>query len=440
MHVAHADDKGACGARSALTFIKPRGRHTAPRCQRRTWPAAEASASRGIPDSDPVTDIALAEASVFGSNLRFMSAEIPGDRRARVLVPIRIREAVDDHSVARFVRLALGFWSGPTRARAWLLTVGVLVGLVLNIAVAVAVNKWSKYFFDALQNDNRRVLPVALGIVVLIAAASVVASVILLQVRMRLQLHWREWLTGTLIRRMMDWRELARGLRTGGIDNPEARISEDGRLAIELFVDFAAGVTNALLAAISFVSILWFVGGSATVFGLTIPGYLVFAAILYSGLTSYGTLVLGRPLFARVEEKAAREADFRYALIRIRQDAGDGGLGGRADAEREKLRSAFERVKEQWFGVIRGQTRLLFLSSANSVLAGVVPLVLAAPKFLSGDMSLGDLMQSALAFSQVHQALNWLADNSLRLADWVASAHRVGVLDAAFDDQDSAAV
>jgi vitamin B12/bleomycin/antimicrobial peptide transport system ATP-binding/permease protein len=345
-----------------------------------------------------------------------------------------VRSAVADHYVARFVRLALGFWSGPTRAKAWLLTIGVLAGLVLNIAVAVAVNNWSKFFFDALQNDNRRIIPVALGIVVLIAAASVCSSVTLLQVRMRLQLHWREWLTGKLIRRMMTWRGLARNLPAGAIDNPEARIAEDGRLAIELFVDFAAGVTNALLSALSFVSILWFVGGAITMFGVTIPGYLVIAAILYSGLTSYGTLLLGRPLFARVEEKAAREADFRYALIHTRQDAKDGRQSDRSDVESEILRSAFDRVKEQWFGVIGGQTRLLFLSSANGVLAGVVPLVLAAPKFLSGDMSLGDLMQAALAFSQVHSALNWLADNSLRLADWVASAHRVGALDAAFDD------
>ena len=365
-----------------------------------------------------------------------MSSETPVYRRAIDLIADRKPKTESDHFVARFVRLALGFWSGPTRGRAWLLTIGVLAGLVLNLGVAVAVNGWSKFFFDALQNYDRRVMLGALGTVLLIAAASVVASVSLLQVRMRLQLHWREWLTATLINRMMAWRGIARHTLTDAVDNPEARIAEDGRQAIELFVDFAAGITNAVLSAVSFVSILWLVGGSITVLGITIPGYLVIAAILYSGLTSYTTLLLGRPLFKRVEEKAAREADFRYALIRTRQNAKGGWRDGEADSERERLKTAFEGVKTQWFGVIGGQTRLLFLSSANAVLSGVVPLVLGAPKFLSGEMSLGDLMQAALAFSQVYMALNWLADNSLRLADWFASAHRVGALDAAFDELD----
>lgn len=338
-----------------------------------------------------------------------------------------------DHHVGRFVRLALGFWSGPTRRNAVLLAAGLLGALVLNLAVAIAVNNWNKFFFDALQNDNRRVVLVALGAVILIALASMVASVALLQVRMRLQLRWREWLTVVLLRRLTASRQHAGPSVAERVDNPEARISEDGRQAIELFVDFAAGVVNAVLAAISFVSILWFVGGSITAFGVTIPGYLVLAAILYSGATSYGTWLLGRPLVARLEEKAAREADFRYTLIQTRENAGAAPNGG-ARIETGTLRASFDRLKTQWLAVIAGETRLIFLSSANSVLAGVVPLVLGAPKFISGEMSLGDLMQAAAAFLQVHTALNWLADNSLRLADWFASAHRVGALDAALDD------
>jgi len=369
-------------------------------------------------------------------NIRQMNREKPRYRGASALIRMRGREPVGDHYVGRFVRLALGFWSGPTRARAWLLTIGVLVGLLCTLSVAIAVNKWSKFFFDALQNDNRRVLPAAFAIVLLIAAAQILASVMLLQIRMRLQLHWRAWVTGRLVARMMAWRGFALDPSSGAIDNPEARIAEDGRVAIELFVDFSAGVTNALLAGVSFVGILWFVGGGITVSGVTIPGYLVIAAIVYSGLTSYGTFLLGRPLFARVEQKLAREADFRYALIRARQEANLGWRADRGHIERENLGSAYERVKKLTFGVIAGQTRLSLLSGLDSVLAGVVPLMLGAPKFLSGDMSLGDLMQAAMAFSQVHLALNWLADNSLRLADWYAAAHRVGALDAAFDDLD----
>ena len=128
-----------------------------------------------------------------------------------------------------------------------------------------------------------------------LALISASTSVALLQMRMRFQLRWREWLTRTLVRRWMERRRFYQLSVLRLVDNPEARIAEDGRIAIELFVDFATGVTNALLMAASFVSVLWFIGGSLTFWGLTIPGYLVIAVVIYSACTSYGMLLLGRP-------------------------------------------------------------------------------------------------------------------------------------------------
>ena len=155
------------------------------------------------------------------------------------------------------------------------------------------------------------------------------------------------------------------------IDNPEARISEDGRIAIELFVDFATGVTNALLMAASFVSVLWFIGGSLTFGGITIPGYLVIAVVAYSASTSFGMMLLGRPLVARVEAKAAAEADFRYELTHTRENAETIALIGGDDAEREKHYAGFGQLALHWVAVIRRQARMLFLSSGNNVLGPV---------------------------------------------------------------------
>jgi len=173
---------------------------------------------------------------------------------------------------------------------------------------------------------------------------------------------------------------------------------------------------------------------------VTIPGYLVIAVVIYSASTSFGMLLLGRPLVARVEAKAVAEADFRFELSHTRENAETIALIGADDAERERHFARFSQVALRWVAVIGRQARMLFLSSGNNVLAPAIPLMLGAPKYLAGEMSLGDLMQAAAAFIQVQLALNWLADNSLRLADWFASARRVAALDLFFEDLDKLAI
>ena len=353
-----------------------------------------------------------------------------------VIVPT----AADARLLRHFANLSFGFWTGPTRRKATLFVVGLFACLLLNLAPAIAVNRWNKFFFDALQNKDQRLILLSIGLMLALAFASALTSVALLQTRMRFQLRWREWLTQTLVRRWMERRRFYQLSVLRLVDNPEARIAEDGRIAIELFVDFATGVTNALLMAVSFVSVLWFIGGSLTIGGVTIPGYLVIAVVIYSASTSFGMLLLGRPLVARVEAKAAAEADFRFELSHTRENAETIALIGGDDAERERHYARFSQVALRWVAVIGRQARMLFLSSGNNVLAPAIPLMLGAPKYLAGEMSLGDLMQAAAAFIQVQLALNWLADNSLRLADWFASARRVAALDLFFDDLDKLAI
>ena len=204
-------------------------------------------------------------------------------------------------------------------------------------------------------------------------------------------------------------------------------------LAIELLVDLSLGVLNAVLAAVSFVGILWVVGGSLTVAGYSIPGYMVFACIIYSAITTLSMFLLSRPLVRRVEEKAAGEAQLRYELTRVKDNAENIAMIGGDEDERGRLDATFSDLVQRWLGVIVWQGRMMWLNGANLVLAPVVPLLLGAPKYLSGEMTLGSLMQAATAFVQVQLALNWLADNALRLADWFASSHRVTQLSDAID-------
>ena len=207
-------------------------------------------------------------------------------------------------------------------------------------------------------------------------------------------------------------------------------------------------------------------GGSYHLFGVVVPGYLVLAVVAYSMLTSLGMWILGRPLVESVEQKTAAEGNLRYALTRARHEFEK--AAGIEDDERRRViedylkhpvrdasalaaKPHFDiekgspfvnpfdhflvRLAFSWGLVIQGQTKVLFFTQANNLLAPIVPLMLGAPKFLAGEMSLGDLMQSAAAFLQVQLSLNWLADNALSIANWSASARRVGALDIAIDAQ-----
>lgn len=334
----------------------------------------------------------------------------------------------------RFLRLALGYWAGATRAQAWLITFAISFFLCANLAAAIAVNRWNKFFFDALEQKDAQAIVFGLGLVLVLAVLSAAASVGLMHARTRLQLRWRQWLTGALIGRWLANRHFYQlTIIHSDAENPEARIAEDGRIAIELLVDFALGVLNALLAAFSFIAILWVVGGSLVVGGWHVPGYMVFACIVYSFITTFIMFLLGRPLVRRVEERAAGEAQLRYELTRVKDNAENIALMAGDEDEHARLTETFTDLIQRCLRAIAWQGRMMWLSGGNYVLAPVVPLMLGAPKYLAGDMTLGSLMQAAAAFMQVQVALNWLADNAMRLADWFASSHRVTQLADAID-------
>jgi vitamin B12/bleomycin/antimicrobial peptide transport system ATP-binding/permease protein len=314
------------------------------------------------------------------------------------------------------------------------LTAAVLFFLGLNLAAALAVNRWNKFFFDALEMKDTSNVLLGVGLVLVLALVSAASSVGLLHSRMRLQLRWRQWFVGMLLDRWFLNRHFYRlTIVQTEAENPEARITEDARLAIDLLVDFTLGVLNAVLVAVSFIGILWLVGGSITIGGITVPGYMVIACVLYSGFTTVGMYLFGRHLVRRVEEKAAGEAQFRYELTRIKDNAETIALLAGDQDERRNLNTTLLDLVRRWIAVIVWQGRMMWLSGGNLVLAPIVPLLLGAPKYLTGELTLGSLMQAAAAFVQVQVALNWLADNAVRLADWFASSNRVMQLSRAID-------
>jgi putative ATP-binding cassette transporter len=324
-----------------------------------------------------------------------------------------------------FGRLARGFWSGATARRAWFLT-GSLAGCVLlGIAANVAIASWNRWFFDALEARRLAGLWQAAALFPAIVAATAAIQVGVILSRETIQVRWREWLTGALVDRWLAHDRFYRLTLGERGSNPEYRIADDVRMAIDPLIDFAIGLLNASISGLTFIGILWSVGGGIALGPAWIPAYMVVAALLYGSLASAATLWIGRTLPRRVAEKNEAEARFRFALMRLRENAEAVALLGGAEDERRAARLRLAELVDRWRAVVWQSGRLTWIVNGNAVLVPVVPLLLATPKYLSGELSLGAVVQLAAAFVQVQMAIAWLVENWRALANWLASARRV---------------
>ena len=335
--------------------------------------------------------------------------------------------------LASYWDAALGFWrrgAGPT---AWVMTSLIVVLAFVNLALQYRLNVWNRAMFDALDHkDGSTVLrqsliflPLTLGIVC-IAAASVYA-------RMTTQQRWRTWLNGHVLDRWISsGRYYQLNLVPGDHQNPEYRVAEDLRLSCEAPVDFAAGILSAVLSAVTFIGVLWFIGGTLTVTlggrTLEIPAFLVITAIVYAVLASAAMAVIGRRFVTVTEQKNQAEAEYRYALTRVREYGESIALLGGEGEERYGLDNAFQSALARWRELVTQWMRTTVVSQTSSAFVPVLPILLCAPKFVAGSMTLGEVMQASSAFVTVQVAFNWLVDNYPRLADWTASARRLGSL------------
>nr|WP_255616502.1 ABC transporter ATP-binding protein/permease [Microvirga puerhi] len=339
---------------------------------------------------------------------------------------------------ARFWQAASGFWTGVRRREAWFLTLSLLGIILGQLFVQYRLNVWNRDIFNALERRDVAFVGHLALLFVPLALAAVAFNVASVWGRLTTQRAWRAWLTDHQIDRWLkNGRYYQLNLVKGQHQNPEFRIADDTRIATESPVDFAFGVTTAVLTAITFISVLWAVGGSISFElggrSLTIPGYLVFVAVFYSIITTIAMIVIGRRFVEVAENKNQAEAEFRYAVTRLRENGESIALLGGEPEERSGLSRALGHVIMQWRDLCGQYLRTTVVSYGNFVLAPVIPLILCAPKFLAGTMSLGDVMQAATAFVTVQQSFNWLVENYPKLADWTASANRVAGLIVSLD-------
>ncbi|MCX7891465.1 MAG: ABC transporter ATP-binding protein/permease [Burkholderiales bacterium] len=332
--------------------------------------------------------------------------------------------------LARVWRLLVPYWKGDERVRAWLLLVGTVAAALGVVYTEVLVNQWSRPFFNAVEQksvgDFERLL-VHFGV---LAALMTVAAMYKVYLQQMLEMRWRVWLTHAYV---SDW--LADKvyyhleLEARGTDNPDQRMQEDLKFFTGVTLDLALGLLASFVSLVSFVVILWRLSGTLVLelpgAAVGIPGYMVWAALGYAIAGSVLSHFIGRPLIALNFQKQRLEADFRFALVRLRENAEGAALYGGEAREKAGLFARFEDIRRNWWRLMRYTRRLTAFRTGYNQLAVVFPFLVAAPRYFAGETDFGTLMQTAAAFAAVQVALSWFVTNYQGIAEWKASADRL---------------
>jgi putative ATP-binding cassette transporter len=329
-------------------------------------------------------------------------------------------------------QLSKGFWWGPHAGRAWMLTIGAFALALLDVVTQVALNHWTKDFFDAIEKRSVDQLSKAAILFAVLVAASTAVVVIGMVTRQLLQIYWREKVTERLISL---WVANQAFYRLNVIRNddfaPEHRIAEDARSSVEPIVDLVIGFLTAAVTFCAFVGILWRLGGSINVAGIDLPGFMVLGAIAYAVSVSLLMMVVGSSFAQRVRDRSESEAQFRYEVTRLRENAESIALVRGETGEQASLLRRFGDVVTAWRRYAFRWGYMTVVVNASALAAPIVPVLLMMPKYLAEPgMTFGTVMQAATAFGTVQGSLAWVTSNFARLSEWYAAASRVAELNA----------
>jgi putative ATP-binding cassette transporter len=348
----------------------------------------------------------------------------------------------EEKSVTAESRMLLRcLWRSSHRLRITIMVAGIAATLTANMVGQVCLNEWNGSFFDALQERKLAALGHQLLVFGAVIAALLVLVVAQTWMQSMLKVRLREWLTHHLLD---NWLVPGRAYRLGlagqlGV-NPDQRIEEDTRKLTELSAGLGVGLFQATLILISFIGILW-VLSSHLVFvvngtSFTIPGYMVWCALAYALIGSLLTWRVGRPLIGMNAELYAREAALRFALVRVNESAESIALCGGERDERRQLNDNLNRVISTMRGLTDALSRLTWITSGYGWIAIIVPILVAAPGYFHGGLTIGGLMMVVGAFNQVQASLRWFVDQFPSIADWRATLRRVSAFKAALDKVD----
>jgi putative ATP-binding cassette transporter len=322
------------------------------------------------------------------------------------------------------------YWSSEDRwaARGLLL---VVVALTLAMVyVNVLFNQWNMAFFNALQDRNQAAFLHELIHVAWLIGLFILFAVYQVYLRQMLEIRWRRWLTERYLRAWLaDGAYYRMQLVAHETDNPDQRIAEDVQLLVTHTLALFTGGLRAVLTVVTFIAILWGLSGTMSIplgpFTMTLPGYMVWIAILYAIAGTWLTDWIGRPLVRLNFDRQRYEADFRFGLVRFRENAESVALyRGEAD-EHRGFRERFEAVVMNWWEIMRRQKRLTYFTAGYGQAAWIFPSVVAAPRYFRGELALGGLMQTVGAFNQVQDALSFFVVSYKEVAAWSSVVERL---------------
>jgi putative ATP-binding cassette transporter len=331
------------------------------------------------------------------------------------------------------------YWSSEDRWAAWGLLVVVVALTLALVHMTVLFNEWNNAFFTALQDKNGTVFFRQLLSLSWLVGLTILFSVYQLYLNQMLEIRWRRWLTERYLRAWLtDGAYYRMQLVAREADNPDQRIAEDVHLLISHTLTLAMGGLRALVTLVAFVAILWALSGTLTVplrgwFSIMLPGYMVWAAILYAIGGTWLTHWIGRPLVRLNYDKQRCEADFRFGLVRFRENTEGVALyRGEAD-ELRGFRARFEAVAMNWWDIMRRQKRLTYFTAGYQQAAWIFPSLMAAPRYFSGDLTLGGLIQTIGAFSAVQASLSFFIESYKMIAEWCSVVERLSGFERALE-------
>lgn len=324
--------------------------------------------------------------------------------------------------------LAAAYWRSSEKRTARNLTLGLAALTLAQVGLAIWLNYWNRALFDALDAKQLSELLRQVGVFALIFLTTMVVTGLHLHVKRQLQLGWRQWLTQELVGNWMTKGQQYKLLYAPGEhDNPDGRIAEDIRIATEVAVALGHTLLFCVVILGTFIDILWKVSGSATIPGtsIVVPGYLVVLAFLYAGIGAVLGGALGRPLIRSTNSLQTAEANFRFGLAQSRENSeGIALLRGEA-SERRHAGRLFEAIASGWNRQTIAYLSIVSFSTGYGTLLPLFPILIAAPQYIAGTMTLGLLMQAAGAFQRLTSALSWPIDSLGDIARCRASADRV---------------
>jgi vitamin B12/bleomycin/antimicrobial peptide transport system ATP-binding/permease protein len=298
------------------------------------------------------------------------------------------------------------------------------------VYLTVLLNQWNNAFYTALQDKNMPAFRGQLFRVTWLITIFIFLAVYQVYLNQMLEIRWRRWLTDRYLRAWLaDGAYYRMQLQANETDNPDQRIAEDVQLLASHTLGLFTGGLRATVTLVTFVAILWGLSGSLTVtlgeFAFRLPGYMVWVAVLYAILGTWVTDWLGRPLVQLNFDRQRYEADFRFNLVRFRENTEGVALyRGEAD-EFRNFRQRFEDVVRNWWGIMIRQKRMTYFTSGYGLGAWIVPSIVAAPRYFRGELGLGGLMQTSQAFQQVQDALSFFVQSYKEIAAWCAVVERL---------------